>query len=58
MPYLRREIGQLTFSGTTDDIRHRVKELEAAGVSEISYSPFGPDIPGELQAMASAVLGG
>jgi 5,10-methylenetetrahydromethanopterin reductase len=42
-------------TGTRDELRKRVSEVEAAGVTELVYSPMGPDVPRELRAMAEAV---
>ena len=45
----------LTFTGTPDELRKRVEELAAAGLSEIAYQPAGRDIPGELERFINAV---
>lgn len=45
---------QLSFSGTANQIRQRLAELEAAGVTEVGYTPTGPDIEGELTNFAQA----
>ena len=39
---------QFTFSGTSAQLRDRVAEYEAGGVTELVYQPAGPDIVGEL----------
>lgn len=44
-----------SFSGTAAELRDRVAELEAAGVSELAYQPAGSDIPGELARMRDAL---
>ena len=36
-------------------LREKWDALEAAGATELFYSPAGPDIPRELRAMARAV---
>lgn len=41
-------------TGTRSELRKRMSELEAAGVTELVYSPMGPDVPRELRAMAEA----
>jgi 5,10-methylenetetrahydromethanopterin reductase len=43
------------FTGTRSELRKRLAELEAAGVTELVYSPMGPDVPRELRAMAEAL---
>jgi 5,10-methylenetetrahydromethanopterin reductase len=48
---------QVTFSGTASQLRDRAAEYEAGGVTELVYQPAGPDIPGELARMMSAVGG-
>jgi 5,10-methylenetetrahydromethanopterin reductase len=35
----------------------RLSQLEEAGATEIAYQPAGPDIPGELEALAEAARG-
>jgi 5,10-methylenetetrahydromethanopterin reductase len=46
---------QFTFSGTAEQLRARVAEYEAGGVTELVYQPAGPDIAGELGRMMAAV---
>jgi 5,10-methylenetetrahydromethanopterin reductase len=41
-----------SFTGTRAELRKRFAELEAQGVTELVYSPMGPDVPRELRAMA------
>jgi 5,10-methylenetetrahydromethanopterin reductase len=43
------------FTGTRSELRKRFTELEAAGVTELVYSPMGPDVPRELRTMAEAL---
>jgi 5,10-methylenetetrahydromethanopterin reductase len=44
-----------TFTGHATELRARLPELEAAGLSELLYAPMGPDIPRELHAMSDAL---
>ena len=46
---------QFTFSGTEAQLRDRVAEYEAGGVTELVYQPAGPDIVGELTRMMAAI---
>ena len=46
-------VRQLTFTGSSKDLRGRLAELEAAGATEIIYQVAGPDIPGDLEAFAA-----
>ena len=46
---------QFTFSGTAEQLRARVAEYEAGGVTELVYQPAGPDLAGELARMMDAV---
>ena len=48
---------QFTFSGTAEQLRARVAEYEAGGVTELVYQPAGPDVAGELARMMDAVGG-
>jgi 5,10-methylenetetrahydromethanopterin reductase len=45
----------MSFSGTAAQLRERVAQFEAAGVTELAYQPAGPDIPGELERMREAL---
>ena len=45
-----------TLTGSRDELRARIDELAASGVTEIVYQPCGPDIGRELREM-SAVVG-
>jgi 5,10-methylenetetrahydromethanopterin reductase len=45
---------QLTLSGATAQVRERLDELEAMGVTEIVYQPAGQDIQRELVKFARA----
>lgn len=42
-----------TFTAGADELRERVEALFAAGASEVSYHPAGPDIGRELQSFAA-----
>ncbi len=42
--------------GTPDEIREKVSEAEAAGATELLYTPAGPDIARELTAFAKALI--
>lgn len=46
---------QLTLTGTADQVRARVAEMEKNGVTELAYQPVGPDKPRELRAFAEAL---
>lgn len=46
---------QFTFSGTPEQLRARVSEYAAGGVTELVYQPAGPDVAGELARMMSAI---
>jgi 5,10-methylenetetrahydromethanopterin reductase len=56
LPFLVPELGGGTFTGSINDLRVRRDELEAAGVTELVYSPMGSDLPRELTAMAEVLL--
>lgn len=47
----------LSFTGTASALREKVAALQAAGATELAYQPAGPDIPGELERMFSALSG-
>lgn len=53
----RELIGELTFTGTPEEIRGKVAGVEAQGVTELAYQPMGPDIPRELETFMAAVGG-
>jgi len=46
--------GMAGLTGTAAEVRAKVDQLEADGVTEIAYGPAGPDIPRELRAFAEA----
>jgi 5,10-methylenetetrahydromethanopterin reductase len=46
---------QFTFSGTKAQLRERVAEYAAGGVTELVYQPAGSDVAGELARMMDAV---
>jgi 5,10-methylenetetrahydromethanopterin reductase len=53
--HLAPGLGALTFSGTPAALRERAAGLPAQGVRELVYWPMGPDLEGELEAMAAAL---
>ncbi|MFN8625061.1 MAG: LLM class flavin-dependent oxidoreductase [Candidatus Binatia bacterium] len=54
-PHLSRDLGVMTFSGTRAEMRQKVADLAAAGVSEFIFWPGGRDLERELRAMAEAM---
>jgi 5,10-methylenetetrahydromethanopterin reductase len=40
---------EVTISGTRDQVRHKLDDLAARGVTEIAFQPCGPDITTELE---------
>lgn len=42
-------LGHLTVSGSADQVRRRLADLNAQGVTELVYQPCGPDIRRELE---------
>ena len=56
-PHLSRDLGAMTFSGTRADIRQKVADLAASGVSELIFWPSGRDVERELRTMAEALAG-
>ncbi|MEA2166989.1 MAG: 5,10-methylenetetrahydromethanopterin reductase [Solirubrobacteraceae bacterium] len=47
-------IPQTTLTGTAEQVRAKVEEIAATGITEIAYQPIGPDIPRELRAFSEA----
>jgi 5,10-methylenetetrahydromethanopterin reductase len=45
----------VTLTGTAADLRHRVEQMAAGGVTEIAFQPGGRDIPGELDRFLKAI---
>jgi hypothetical protein len=45
-------IARTTSTGTAEQVRAGVAAIEAEGFTGIVYAPMGPDVPGELEAMA------
>jgi 5,10-methylenetetrahydromethanopterin reductase len=50
------DIGGFGWVGTPDEMRGYAEAAAAAGVTELLYTPAGPDWPREMRAFASAVL--
>ena len=50
-------IAGMSWVGTADEIRARVAAASDAGVTEVMYTPAGPDVARELRAFASAAFG-
>jgi len=48
-------LGAMTFSGTREALRARIAELESQGMTELLWTPCGPDVERELRAMAEVV---
>jgi 5,10-methylenetetrahydromethanopterin reductase len=48
----------VTISGTRDEVRRRVDDLAAHGVTEIVFQPCGPDTRSELERFRDAALSG
>lgn len=46
-------ITSTTWTGTPDELKERLAQAEAAGVTEFLYAPMGPDVPRELEAFRS-----
>jgi len=53
--HISPDLTAATFTGTPEQLRARLAELEAAGLTELLYAPMGPDLPRELTAMAKAL---
>jgi 5,10-methylenetetrahydromethanopterin reductase len=47
-------IPQVTLTGKPEEVRAKVAEIAASGITEIAYQPIGPDIPRELRAFRAA----
>ena len=47
-----RVMRQGTMTGTRSEMRDALKRFESTGAAKFIYSPFGPDIPRELEAFA------
>ena len=52
---IARYLGTSAFPGTRDELRVKVEEIAASGITEIAYQPMGPDIPRELREFKAAV---
>jgi 5,10-methylenetetrahydromethanopterin reductase len=46
-----------TITGSADEVKARIEELGAQGVTEVVFQPSGPDIRRELEAMLAATTG-
>jgi 5,10-methylenetetrahydromethanopterin reductase len=42
--------------GTAEELRSRAEGVAAQGVTELLYTPAGPDIAGQMESFASAIL--
>jgi 5,10-methylenetetrahydromethanopterin reductase len=52
-PLLNAEmLTQFTWTGTASALRARLRDVAAAGATEVLYAPMGPDVPRELRAFA------
>jgi alkanesulfonate monooxygenase SsuD/methylene tetrahydromethanopterin reductase-like flavin-dependent oxidoreductase (luciferase family) len=47
----------VTMSGTRDELRNRLQEAAAAGVTEVVFQPCGPDAQTELERFLDAAAG-
>jgi 5,10-methylenetetrahydromethanopterin reductase len=45
----------VTLTGTATELRERVEQMTARGITEIAYQPAGGDIPGELERFLTAI---
>jgi len=52
------EILRSGWTGSAEEIRHRMEEAGAAGITEVMFMAAGPDIERELEAFAVAAQGG
>lgn len=52
---LHPDVTALTFTGVPDELRDRAAGFTGAGMTELIYTPLGPDIHRELRAMADAL---
>ncbi|MEZ5166755.1 MAG: hypothetical protein R2695_09755 [Acidimicrobiales bacterium] len=49
-------VAGLSWVGSADDLRGRAEAAAAEGVTELMYTPSGPDLERELRAFAAAVM--
>jgi len=56
--FISPQMGAAFFTGTPEQLSKRLADLEAAGMTELLYSPLGPDIEREIRRMAEVVLAG
>ncbi|TCP49372.1 5,10-methylenetetrahydromethanopterin reductase [Tamaricihabitans halophyticus] len=52
----RENVPEFTLTGTAEELRPKLAEMRAAGVTEVMYQPAGPDIPRELRAFADMAM--
>jgi 5,10-methylenetetrahydromethanopterin reductase len=45
----------VTLTATAAELRERIEQMAARGVTEIAYQPAGGDIPGELERFMTAI---
>jgi len=50
-------LGALGWAGSPSEIREKVQAVAESGVTEILYTPAGPDLRRELEAFAEAAMG-
>ena len=53
--FISPQMGAAFFTGTPEQLRKRLTDLEAAGLTELLYTPLGPDIEREMCRMAEVV---
>jgi 5,10-methylenetetrahydromethanopterin reductase len=56
--FVPRELGAAsTWVGSAAELREKVEQLVADGVTEVTYQPGGVDVPRELRTFAEATMG-
>jgi 5,10-methylenetetrahydromethanopterin reductase len=53
--FISPQMGAAFFAGTANELTTRLTDLEAAGLTEMLYSPLGPDVEREMRRMAEVV---
>lgn len=53
--HITPELAATTITGSPDQVRRRLGELQEGGLTELLYAPMGPDVSRELRAMAKAL---